>query len=157
VGSCLVDISPVSTNRLNLIWTLHQQYTRPRPISWGAEVDVRLNNSLSLQAVPQLRRPLVGFPLRRTGFDHRSSHMGFLTDKVAGFLRVLGFPCHFSFHRMLRTHLPSADGTVGPLMTGVPSWLSPHLTNKNNLHFRGFYLCTWSGNKVPGLMLHDSH
>jgi hypothetical protein len=43
----------------------------------------------------------------------------------AGFLRVLRFPCQFSFHRLLHTHhLSSRAGTIGQLVTDVPSGLS---------------------------------
>jgi hypothetical protein len=31
-----------------------------------------------------------------------------------------GFPCRFSFHRMLHARLSSKAGTIDPLLTGVP-------------------------------------
>jgi hypothetical protein len=42
----------------------------------------------------------------------------------AGFLRVLPFPCQFSFHRMLHTNLSSWADTIGPLVAGVSSGVS---------------------------------
>jgi hypothetical protein len=40
--------------------------------------------------VPQLRRLVAAFPPRQPGFDPRSSHVGFVVDKVtgAGFLQI---------------------------------------------------------------------
>jgi hypothetical protein len=49
-------------------------------------------------------------------------NMGFVVDKV--FSEYFGFPCQFSFHRLLHTHLPSGAGTIGPLLAGVPSGIS---------------------------------
>jgi hypothetical protein len=53
-------------------------------------------------------RWVAGFPLRRPGFEPRLGHVGFVVDKVA--LRQVsskyfGFPCQFSFHRLLHIHL----------------------------------------------------
>jgi hypothetical protein len=43
----------------------------------------------------------------------------------ARFLRVLRFPLHFSFHRLLHTHhLSSGADSIGQLVAGVPSGLS---------------------------------
>jgi hypothetical protein len=77
--------------------------------------------------VPQLRRLVAGFPPRRPEFQPRSGHVGFVVDKVAlgqGFSEYFGFPCQFSFHRLLHTHhhLSSLAGTVGQLVDSV----SPH-------------------------------
>jgi hypothetical protein len=36
-----------------------------------------------IKAVPYLRRLVVGFPLRRSGFELRSGHVGFVVDKVS--------------------------------------------------------------------------
>jgi hypothetical protein len=54
--------------------------------------------------------------------------VGFLVDKVAlgqVFSVYFGFPCQFSFHRLLHTHhhLPSGAGTIGQTVTAVPSGL----------------------------------
>jgi hypothetical protein len=54
--------------------------------------------------------------------------VGFVVDKVAlgqVFSEYFGFPCQFSFHRLLHTHhlLPGA-GTVGQMVADVPSELS---------------------------------
>jgi hypothetical protein len=68
-----------------------------------------------------------GFPLRRPGFDPRSSHVGFVVEKVAlGQVssEYFGFPYPFSFHQMLHTHLSSGAVTIGKLMADVPSGLS---------------------------------
>jgi hypothetical protein len=63
----------------------------------------------------------------------------FVVDKVA--LRQVssdyfGFPCPFSFHQLLHTqHLSSGAGTIGQLLTDVPSGLSltpPQETKKTN-------------------------
>jgi hypothetical protein len=53
----------------------------------------------------------------------------FGVDKVAlgqVFSEYFGFPCQFSFHRLLHTHhhLSSGAGTMGQILTDVPSGLS---------------------------------
>jgi hypothetical protein len=51
--------------------------------------------------VSWLRLLKAGIPLRRSGCDSRSDHVGFVVDKVALrqiFSEYLGFPCQFSFH-----------------------------------------------------------
>jgi hypothetical protein len=65
----------------------------------------------------------------RSGPGSIPGHMEFVVDEVA--LRYvssqyLGFPCQFSFYRLLhiRHHLSSWDVTVGQLVTDVPSRLS---------------------------------
>jgi hypothetical protein len=54
--------------------------------------------------------------------------VGFVVDKVAlGQVssEYLGFPCQFSFHRLLHTHHPpSGAGIIGQLVANVPSGLS---------------------------------
>jgi hypothetical protein len=83
---------------------------------------------------------VAGFPPRRHCFEPRPGHMGFLVDKVA--LRQVsseyfGFPCHFSFHRLLHTHhLSSAGGTISKTVADVPSGLSltPPQKSKKNIH-----------------------
>jgi hypothetical protein len=56
--------------------------------------------------------------------------MGFLVDKVALgklFSEYFGFPCQFSFHRLLHTHhhhLSSGTGTIGQTVADVPNGLS---------------------------------
>jgi hypothetical protein len=55
-----------------------------------------------------------------------SSHVRFVMDEVAlGYVssEYYGFPCQFSFHQMLHTHLPSGAGTIGQLVTDMPSEL----------------------------------
>jgi hypothetical protein len=54
----------------------------------------------------------------------------------AGFPRILRLPCQFSFHRLFHTQHPSSgSGTIGQLVTAVPSGLTisltpPHKTTK---------------------------
>jgi hypothetical protein len=55
--------------------------------------------------------------------------VGFVVDKVAlgqFFFKYFGFPCQFSFHRLLHIHhhLSSGAGTIGKLVTDVPRGLS---------------------------------
>jgi hypothetical protein len=63
----------------------------------------------------------------------RSSHVGFVVGKEA-LVQVSsecsGFPCHFSFHKIFRTHLLSGVGTIGQLVADVSSGLS-HSTPRN--------------------------
>jgi hypothetical protein len=65
---------------------------------------------------------------RRPGFEPGSGHVGSVVDKVGlgqVFSEYFGFPCQFSFHRLLHTHqLPSGAGRIGQLVAGVPSGLS---------------------------------
>jgi hypothetical protein len=80
-------------------------------------------------AVTQLRRLAAGFQPRWPGFDLRSCHAGFVVDKVAlgqVFSEYFGFPCKFSFHRLLHTHhhLSSGADAVGQIAADVPSGLS---------------------------------
>jgi hypothetical protein len=75
-----------------------------------------------------MRRPVAGFSQRLPVFDPRSSHMGFVMNKVAlglVFFEYFGFTCQFSFHRLLHTdYLSSGAGTIGRLVADVPSGLS---------------------------------
>jgi hypothetical protein len=54
--------------------------------------------------------------------------MGFVVYKVAlwqVFSEYFGFPCQFSFHRLLHTHnLSSGAGTIGQILADVTSGLS---------------------------------
>jgi hypothetical protein len=54
--------------------------------------------------------------------------VGFVVDKVAlGQVssEYFGFPCQFSLHRLLHSHhLSSEAGTIGQLVTDIPSGLS---------------------------------
>jgi hypothetical protein len=72
-------------------------------------------------------RAIAGFPPRQPGFDPKSGHVGFLVDKEAlgkVVSEYFGFPCQFSFHRLLHTHhLSSRAGTTGQLVADVPSGL----------------------------------
>jgi hypothetical protein len=77
-----------------------------------------------------LLRPLVaGFPPRLPGLETRSSHEGFVVNKVAlGQVssEYFGFACQISFHRLLNIHhhLSSGTSTIGQLVADVPSALS---------------------------------
>jgi hypothetical protein len=58
-------------------------------------------------AVPSLRLLVAGFPPRRPGFEPGSGHVGFVVDKVAlgqVFSEYFGFPCQFTFYRLLHNH-----------------------------------------------------
>jgi hypothetical protein len=70
----------------------------------------------------QLRRLVAGFPGSSPG------HVGFVMDKVAlghVFSEDFGFPCQFSFHRLFYIHhLSLGAGTIGQIVTDVPSRLS---------------------------------
>jgi hypothetical protein len=75
-----------------------------------------------------LRLLVAGFPPRWTGLHPRSGHVGFMVDKVAlvqVFSEYFGFPCQFSFHRLLHTHhhLSSGACTIGQIVADVPSGL----------------------------------
>jgi hypothetical protein len=65
--------------------------------------------------------------------------VGFVVDLVAlgqFFCEYFGFPCQFSFHRLLHIHHTSSGaGTMGQLVADVPSGLSltpPQETKKKN-------------------------
>jgi hypothetical protein len=57
-----------------------------------------------------------------------TGHVGFVAHKVVpgqAFSEFVGFPCQFSFHRLLHMyHLSSEAGTIGQLVLDVPSELS---------------------------------
>jgi hypothetical protein len=62
------------------------------------------------------------------GFDPRSGHVGFCCGQSGTGGQVssehFGFPCKFSFHRLLYIdHLSSGAGTVGKTVADVPSGL----------------------------------
>jgi hypothetical protein len=67
-------------------------------------------------------------PTAADRFEPRSSHVGFVVDKVAlgqVFSEYFSSPCQFSYHRLLHTHhLSSGTGTIGQLVADVPSGLS---------------------------------
>jgi hypothetical protein len=93
-------------------------------------------------AVPWLRRLVGGFPQRRPGFEPRSGHVEFVVDKVAPrqiFSEYFGFPCQFSFHRLLHIHhhKPSEAGTTGQLVADVQSRhsLTPPQETKLKLNY----------------------
>jgi hypothetical protein len=72
--------------------------------------------------------------------DFRSGHVGFVVDILAlgqVFSEYFGFPCQFTFHRLLHNHrLSSEAGTIGQIVAEVPSGLSftpPQETKKKLL------------------------
>jgi hypothetical protein len=77
---------------------------------------------------------------RRPRFEPRSGHVGFVVDKVKlgqVFSECFGFPCQFSFHRLLHAHhLSSGADTIGQLVADVPSGLSltPLQKTKKSTH-----------------------
>jgi hypothetical protein len=102
---------------------------------------IRALHILCFTAVPYIAQAV---RRRRPGFELRSGHMGFVVEKPALgqiFSEYFGFPCHFSFHRLLHIHhhLSSGAGTIGQLVSDVPSRLSltsPQET-KRNIRVRG--------------------
>jgi hypothetical protein len=87
--------------------------------------------------VSKLRRLFAGFSLRRPGFDPRSSHVGFVVDKVEMeqvSFEYFGLSRQFSPHQIFHIHLTSGADTGGQLLADVPSSVSPHPTKlKENL------------------------
>jgi hypothetical protein len=84
--------------------------------------------------LPELRRLVSGFQQRRPGFEPRPVHVGFVVDKVVlrqVFSEYFGFPCQFSFHRLLQARLPFGDGTIGQIVAGVTSGLSLNTPQKS--------------------------
>jgi hypothetical protein len=92
------------------------------------------------------------------GSIQSKGHVGFVVDKVAlkqVFSEYFGFPCQFSFHQMLNTHLLSGAGTIGQLVADVPSGLSltpPHEMKKNTgdiniflIRYSSFLFRSWFG------------
>jgi hypothetical protein len=80
---------------------------------------------------------------RHPGFEPRSCYVGFVVDKVVHcqvFSEYFGFPCQFSFYRLLHNCLLSGAGTTGQLVADVPNGLSltpPQETRKKKLSYRG--------------------
>jgi hypothetical protein len=73
-----------------------------------------------------------------------SGHVGFVVDKVAlgqVFSEYFGFPCQFSFQRLLHNHyLSYGAGTIGQIEADLPSGLvsltPPLETNKKKKEAR---------------------
>jgi hypothetical protein len=82
----------------------------------------------------ELRQLVAGFPPRRPGFNPRSSHMGFVVDKVAlgqVFSKYFSLPCRSSFHRWPHINqLLSGAGTIDQLETNI---LTPPQETKNGV------------------------
>jgi hypothetical protein len=72
--------------------------------------------------VPYLKRLVTAFPPRRTGFDPRSSHVGFVVDKLAltkVFSEHFAFLFRSSFYQILHTYLSSGAGIIGQLVANL--------------------------------------
>jgi hypothetical protein len=111
-----------------VVWGNYKESNQTKPAPQPLKMVFDSVNIL-LEAVPQFRRLVAGFPPRRPGFETRSGHVGFVVDKVELghiFSECFGFPCQFSFHRLLHIHNhPSYSGsTIGQLVADAPRGLS---------------------------------
>jgi hypothetical protein len=75
------------------------------------------------------KKLVAGFSRRLAGIEPGSGHVGFVVYKEAlgmVFSENFGFPCQFSFHRLLHIHyhLSSGAGKIGQLVADVLSGLS---------------------------------
>jgi hypothetical protein len=93
---------------------------------------VRILQSRAIAWAVSRRRPTAAARVRA-----QVRSCGFVVDRVVlgqVFSEYFGFPCQFSFHRLLiHHHLSSGASTVGQLVADVPSGLSvtpPQETNK---------------------------
>jgi hypothetical protein len=89
--------------------------------------------------MPLVRRLVVCFPTRRSGFELGSVHVGFVVNNVAlgqVFSKYFDFPCQFAFHRLLHTHhhLSSGARTIGQTAADTPRGLSITPWEKLNNH-----------------------
>jgi hypothetical protein len=85
-------------------------------------------------AVSQFGRLVADFKRRRPGFLPRSGHVGFLVDIIAleqVFYEYFGFPCQFSFHRLLHTHHYIAF--VAGIIREIVRWTKSHSTDCSTL------------------------
>jgi hypothetical protein len=60
-----------------------------------------------IEAAPQLKRLVAGFPPRWSGFVPESGQVGFVVHKVAlgqVFSEYFAFSCQSSFHQILHPH-----------------------------------------------------
>jgi hypothetical protein len=81
------------------------------------------------RAVLKLRRLAAGLSPLRPGFNLGSDHVGFVVNKVAlwqVFSEYFGFPCQFSFRRLLHTHLPELVQYATQLQTYPVDSVSPN-------------------------------
>jgi hypothetical protein len=72
--------------------------------------------------------------------------VGFAVDKVAlgqVFSEYFGFPCQFSFHRLLHTHLSTGAGTIGRSIKWTQ--VSPHPKKLKKKLLTCFKLNAWYG------------
>jgi hypothetical protein len=74
-----------------------------------------------------MRKPKTILSVRIVCVPARSYHVRFVEDKVVVShvsSEYLGFPCQFSFHRLLHIGLPSGADPIGQLVADVTSGLS---------------------------------
>jgi hypothetical protein len=76
----------------------------------------------------------------RGGPGSRSGHVGFVVYKVAlrqVFSEYFGFPCQFSFRRLLHTHhLSSGAGAIGQFRGRRTTWTQSHPTSRHKKKLR---------------------
>jgi hypothetical protein len=103
-------------------------FTLSRLRDWT--IVTRLHVALTIRIVPQFRRLVAGFPLRRTGFDPKSRHMGFMVDKMAlgqVFSQYFSFPSQFLLNQMfLHSQLSFGAGTIGQINGRRTKWTPSH-------------------------------
>jgi hypothetical protein len=115
------------------------------------------SSNLLNRAVSHLRRLVASFPLRpaRVRVQVRSCGIcGGQSGTGAGFLRVLRFPCQFSFHRLLHIHhLSTWAGRIRQLAADVPSGLSltPPQETKKKTNLLNQVKSKYKGTVVPVL------
>jgi hypothetical protein len=115
--------------RERLRWQGPAAYTIDRPVFSSERAPHGIKN-VTVRRIPYGNKNLVVSPgwVLYTKTDW-SGHVGFVVNKVAlgqVFSEYFGFPCQFSFHRLLHIHhhLSSGAGTTGQLVADVPSGLS---------------------------------
>jgi hypothetical protein len=80
-------------------------------------------------------------PIMAAGFRRRSDQVIFVVDKVTleqVYSEYFGFPCQFSFHRLLGTrhHLSSVVGTIVEIVADVPNRLSFTSPQETKVNYR---------------------
>jgi hypothetical protein len=102
-------------------------------ISWWQKIAINILIIVEVKVTDSIGRTLDQAVSRRlptaaARVECRSSHVGFLVDKVALghiFSEFLVSPCQISFHRLLRTHhLSTWAVIIGQIMADVSSGLS---------------------------------
>jgi hypothetical protein len=108
-------------------------------------------DSFTLRALPQLSRPLSGFPPRP---QVRSCGISDENSNAADFLRVVRYPLQF----LIPPNAPQscAIRSCYNMATNDRCYLTAQIKKKSSL-LGLLCRCTWSGSKVPGLVLYHSH